>query len=527
MLTEGSYPFYGGGVAVWCDRLIRDLPQVRFTVLSLVGTPEVAVQYEIPDNVDDVICLPLWGVREVLESRERLSLRTIRARRSRTSEAAVRDGFVPSLRRFLEALFADEPDLDGFGRSIQLMYRFFAERDFDRAVRSRAAWQCFADTASAGFRDAATSCAYPEAQFSLADLTEGMAWLTRWLMPIAFPLPAAGVVHAVSAGLCSIPAVAAKLETGTPFLLTEHGVYLRERYLLDGNESKSFFMKLLVLRFARRITELSYALADQVSPGSNYNQRWERRCGALPARLKTIYNGVDPSSFIPAPRPEGEPTTIAWVGRITPIKDLLTLIRAAAMVCAARPDVRFRLYGSVPKGDEPYFEKCCELRSELGVEDAVQFSGYAPSAAVAFNEADIVVLSSISEGFPYSVVEAMLSGRPMVATAVGGVPEAIEGCGIAVEPRNPAALADAILELVDDRERRVRLGAAARVKAESKFNLAQCSRAYDESYRALADAHRQGTDLDARRHAAPAHGRTARVPVSAIGFAARAEGAPR
>ena len=497
MITEGSYPFYTGGVAVWCDRLITDLPRVRFSVVGLVGSPEVALQYKIPDNVVATWRVPLWGIREVLEVRDRLTLRDIRARRRRTTESIVRAEFVPSLEEFIGELYADAPDLGRFARAIHRMYRFFTAYDFDTALRSRSCWASFAALARDRFAAAASACGYADARFSLADLTEGLTWLSRWLIPIAVELPRVDVVHAVSAGLSSMPAVASKLEHGTPFLLTEHGVYLRERYLLEGSTSSSFFLKFLGLRFARRITELSYVLADQISPGSKYNQRWERRGGARAEQLKTIYNGVDPASFSPAGDVREGPPTVVWVGRITPIKDLVTLLRAASLVKRSRPDVRFKLYGAAPKGDEDYFERCVSLRTELGIADTVEFAGFAPSAEAAFNEADVVVLSSISEGFPYSVVEAMLCAKPIVATAVGGVPEAIEGCGIAVEPRNPSAMASALLELAGDPARSRRLGQAARAKASREFNLAQCSAAYEDAYRRLAARTGSATALDA------------------------------
>ena len=270
-----------------------------------------------------------------------------------------------------------------------------------------------------------------------------------------------------------------------PFLLTEHGIYLRERYLAESNSPSSLFLKMFSLGFVRRVTELSYLVADQISPGSNYNQRWELRNGAQPAQLRTIYNGVDPASCRPLPKPEDKPIVV-WMGRITPIKDVMTLLRAAALVCEQHPEVEFRLYGTAPKGDEAYYQACVGLRAELGVdENRVKFCGYAASAEDAFNQADVVVLSSISEGFPYTVVEAMLCARPVVATAVGGVAEAVEGCGLTVEPRNPQAMAAALISLIEDPARCKQLGQAARRKAEQEFTLAQCAGEYRESYARL------------------------------------------
>ena len=218
---------------------------------------------------------------------------------------------------------------------------------------------------------AAGRAGYADATFTLGDLTDAMSLLYRWLMPRAVSLPDAAVVHTSSAGLCSLLAVAAKLEYGMPFLLTEHGIYLRERYLAQMDAPKQPVSENVKFGFVRRITELSYQFADQISPGNNYNQRWELRNAARPHQLLTIYNGVDPATCRPAAKVDQHPVVV-WLGRITPIKDVMTLLRAAALVCEKDPDVEFRLYGSHPKGDEDYYQACLGRRSELGVEQPSQ-----------------------------------------------------------------------------------------------------------------------------------------------------------
>jgi glycosyltransferase involved in cell wall biosynthesis len=122
----------------------------------------------------------------------------------------------------------------------------------------------------------------------------------------------------------------------------------------------------------------------------------------------------------------------------------------------------------------------------------VIFAGFAASAEAAYNEGDFVVLSSISEGFPYSVVEAMMCGRTVVGTAVGGVPEALEGCGIVVEPRNPQAMAEACLQLLKNPDLTRTMGQLARAIALDQFSLQQCNAAYMSTYQHLATMKRRG-----------------------------------
>jgi glycosyltransferase involved in cell wall biosynthesis len=289
------------------------------------------------------------------------------------------------------------------------------------------------------------------------------------------------------AGNCSLVAVCAKLEHGAAFMLTEHGIYLREAYLAAAAKTDSLFLKLLRLRFARRITELSYAVADQISPCCDYNKRWELRLGAAPDRLKTLSYGVDTEQFKPDDAsPRALPSVVVWVGRINPLKDLQTLIEAASLVRSERPDVKFELFGSAAGEDDDYFQQMLELRTRLGLEHVVEFRGYTDQPAAAYHNGDVVVLSSVSEAFPYSILEAMLCGKPVVATAVGGVPEEIEGCGIVVEPRNPSDMARGLLEILNDPERCVELGRAARAKGVELYGLEQFTASHYTSYLRLA-----------------------------------------
>ena len=105
----------------------------------------------------------------------------------------------------------------------------------------------------------------------------------------------------------------------------------------------------------------------------------------------------------------------------------------------------------------------------------------------AYGDADIGVLTSISEGFPYATLEAMGCGKPVVATAVGGLPEQLGECGVLVEPQSPEALAAALVDLISDPSARARLGADARERVRATFNLEQQNRPHLEAYAAATD----------------------------------------
>lgn len=483
LITEGTYPFHFGGVSTWCHTLLRELHEVNFTLMSLVSDPRVELRYQLPPNVVEFRPVALWGVHQVMETLPRLGLGEVRRRYSQSTETVVANEFVPVFRSFLREIFSENSEPQRLARTIHQMHRFFVAYDFDRTMRSKAVWASFVQTAQELYPGTAARHGYANAAFSLSDLTKSMQWLYHVFFPIAQPLPKADIAHAAMAGTCSLIAVCLKLEHGAPYFLTEHGIYLRECYLAEAATPDSLFLKLLRLRYARRMTELSYTLADQISPCCDYNKRWELRLGAPPDRLKTIYYGVDSTEFSPGGKTVGKsPAVVVWVGRINPLKDLHTLLHAAATVNRSRPDVQFRFYGSAAPEDQPYYRDILDLRSRLGLNDAVVFGGYVSKPAAAFNEGDVVVLSSISEAFPFSVLEAMLCAKPVVATDVGGVPEEIKGCGIIVEPRNSEAMARAILELMNDPQRCAALGTAARVRAEQEFSVKQTKYAHFSTY---------------------------------------------
>ena len=130
----------------------------------------------------------------------------------------------------------------------------------------------------------------------------------------------------------------------TPLVLSEHGIYLRERYLSYGHETYSSPLRSIMLRFFKRLTWAGYQIASAIAPGSEYNRQWQETNGAAPERINPIYNGVDPADFAASPS-EPDVPTLVWLGRIDPLKDVETLIRSFAKVHEVLPEARLRIFG--------------------------------------------------------------------------------------------------------------------------------------------------------------------------------------
>jgi glycosyltransferase involved in cell wall biosynthesis len=307
-------------------------------------------------------------------------------------------------------------------------------------------------------------------------------------MPLAAPLPRTDIVHTTIAGFPGLAGVAAKHEWGTPFVVTEHGVWVRERYIAISAGPFSPFAKRFLMDLSGFVARVNYTCADVVSPVTDFNRRWEVPYGVPAQRLETIPNGVDPALFAPHPKPAGaggRPTVVA-AARIFPLKDVETMIRSAEVARREVPDVRYLVYGSLD-ADLPYVERCRALIDELGLEQTFEFAGHHAKPAELYAEGDICMLSSISEAFPYTVLEAMSCARPVVATDVGGVKEALDGFGIVVAPRDHEGLGKAAALLLRDDLLRAQMGRQAREAVLARFRISDSVGGYRRLYqRALA-----------------------------------------
>lgn len=470
LTTEGTFPYAGGGVSTWAVSLMRGLAHHEFAVAAVVANPPARPAMPLPPNVA-VLPVPLWGL-ELVE--EYLPKRRGLRRRRRTTATAVARRFLPPLELLLDQILVADADPGQVAEVLGALASFAEEADLRRAMQDERVWRMLHARLTA-------NPLYRHATFGeAADLART---LYRYLLPLAVPVPEVDVVHASAAALCALPAVAAKVRLGIPLVLTEHGIYMRERILELVQREVSILEKVMFSNLYRAIARATYHVADRVAPVCHYNVRWERELGLDPAKVRVIYNGVDPGRFSPATVAEDRPTLV-WVGRIQPLKDLLTLIRAVALVARAVPGVRCLLYG--PDTDPDYAGQCRQAVAAAGLADAVRFEGPVSDPSVAFRRADVVVLSSMSEGFPYTVVEAMMCARPVVATDVGGVAEALDDRSLLAEPQNAASLAGAIVgQLRRPAVERDALGHRLRRRAVEHFDERQFLLGYDRLYREL------------------------------------------
>lgn len=266
---------------------------------------------------------------------------------------------------------------------------------------------------------------------------------------------------------------------GIPAVYTPHGWAIGDR--ISQLSGRVFTIaERIAARWSRAIVcvseyEKQLALESRVAP---------------PGKLFVVHNGVRdvPDQLLAVPAKD--PVRICSIARLERPKDHVTLLNALSRL-AETPWTLDMV------GDGPLLGPALELAESLGIASRVHFTGYLPDPAAALAEAQIFALSSRSEGFPRSVLEAMRAGLPVVASDVGGIREAVEhgAAGLLVPPGDPDKLAGALGALLRDSALRQRMGAFARRTYDEKFRL---ERMIESTVGIYATVQKKGTDLENR-----------------------------
>ena len=497
LITEGSYPFVRGGVTTWCDQLIRGLPQHDFEVVALLGDGSEPVVMELPPNVTGLRRMALWG-----PSGSRCAPR-----------GSAWEDFEASFALVLSALVRNHPGapLD-FVSGLRAMHRWAQGHDLHAALASERATHMVLEHWDTFERSQAWSEQKVTHPMSLQDALVATDLLEHLLRPLSQAAPRADLCHPVSNGLPTLVAMTAQWTYGTPMVMSEHGVFLRERYLALQNFVYGWPVKQLVLAFYRRLSEAGYAAAELIAPVNVFNQRWEVHGGADPDRIVTAYNGVDPQSFSELPEPTVP--TIGWVGRIDPLKDLETLVRGFAIVRDKVPAARLRLFGPVPPGNEAYARHIRGLVDSFRLEDVATFEGPVSPVSEAYRASSVVALTSVSEGLPYTVIEAMMSWRVTVSSDVGGVAEVVGDTGLLFPVGELEEFSRACVALLSEPSMRRRMAEAGRARATAMFDLDRMLGSFGSMYVELLN--RAPFNLDGATDSAPSRAASSRTLAEAL-----------
>jgi glycosyltransferase involved in cell wall biosynthesis len=252
----------------------------------------------------------------------------------------------------------------------------------------------------------------------------------------------------------------------------------------------------------KRVQRYACQFADCILVNADAVRQWLVDDGYDASKIVVIRNGVDTARFeVPdeGDRIRGElglaPGTrmVTVVSRLTRLKGLENFLEAAAMLKPRYPDVRMLIVGETAPGQGGYLTELNALAERLGVGDRVIFTGLRSDVPALLGSASVAVMPSLNEALSNVLLESMAAGAPVVATRVGGTPEAlVDGVnGLLVEPGDSREIADAVGRLLDDRLFAARLGRAARRCIADKFSVERMVQSTEELY----------MDLLARKHA--------------------------
>jgi glycosyltransferase involved in cell wall biosynthesis len=420
LLLEGTYPYVSGGVSAWVHELITGFPDLTFGVCFLGATPDMygEIKYRLPKNVVHVEVHHIMTGAAPLRSRRRRPAPSSRPLAALAAlHDAMRTGAIPGP-EVVDTLSALDDDdglsLDQFLHDDGTFHELCAEYDAHHEEES--------------FLD--------------------FFWTLRTmhlplfrLAAVARSLPRFGALHAVSTGYAGALGALVRRRTGVPFVLTEHGIYTKERaidlahasWIKDApaapGQRALGGLRRLWIQFFEALGRMAYAAADPIVSLYEGNRARQIADGAEPARTRVIPNGIDLERFARVRRddPPAPPPVVGLIGRLVPIKDIKTFIRAMREVVAAIPEAQAWIVG--PEDEDPrYAQECRALARTLGLDGVVQFQGFRPAEEV-LPDLGAAVLTSISEAQPLFVLEAFAAGVPVVATDVGCCRELIEGRG--------------------------------------------------------------------------------------------------
>ncbi len=461
LILEGSYPYTFGGVSSWMHNYIKAMPQHEF-VLWVIGAKvkdKGVFKYEVPENVTEI--------HEVFLD-EALTIKAHKRDRFRLNDTE-RD----TLKRFIDC---DKPDWN-------ILFNMFQEKNYNPA--SFLMSEEFLNVLTDLCRETYPYVAFADTFHTIRSM------LLPVLHIIKSKVPQADVYHTICTGYGGLLAALAHYSTGKQIILSEHGIYSRER------EEEIIRARWVTPAFKRHWIKFFYMLSDVVYKRATYitclfgnASKIQMELGAAPEKCRVIPNGIHYDRFcnIPLKQEDGY-VDIAAVIRLAPIKDVKTLIYAFKELCVMRKNCRLHILGGTD--DEEYARECHDLVKTLDLKDVI-FAGQV-NVIEYMEKIDFTILTSISEGQPLSVLESFAARRPAVTTDVGCCRQLIDGeeedlfgtAGFCVPPMHREALANAMDKLCQSRQLREEMGEIGRQRVERYFKHPDMIKRYASLYEGI------------------------------------------
>ena len=455
LILEGTFPYVSGGVSSWINQIIRAYPEYRFAIVFLGSRRDdyQAFRYQLPDNVvhfEEHYLYGHLGARGLPARRkgDREAFELVQQLLDRFEHAGGRDA---AMSIFQEITRHMEP-----GGKLQLDDFLYSER----------AWEIICDS----YRRHCTDPSFVDFFWTVRIMYQPLWLLAR----VAHGLIPVRVVHCASTGYAGFLGGLLAHTRGVPLILSEHGIYTKERKIdlfksewirdnrniFQRDPTELSFFRQMWIHFFEWLGRYCYASANPIIALYEANRLRQVADGAQPERTFNIPNGIALARFAPlrAQRPADPPPVLCLIGRVVPIKDIKTFVRAMRRVVNQLPQAEGWIAG--PADEDPaYAQECENLVRSLGLQEHVKFLGFQRVEDL-MPRIGLVVLSSISEALPLVLLEGYAAGVPAVSTDVGSCRQLVEGLddedralgasGRIVPIADPQQLADASLALLKD-----------------------------------------------------------------------------
>lgn len=435
IIAEGSYPYVVGGVSSWIHQLIKGHPEKDFKILSILPSKKenVEIRYEIPSNLLEVKTIYLADIYEHKVNKK-------------------------------DFMKYDDKEEDIISQFINMELSDDTKKALE-LLSDKEKSSVFDFTTSVFFWD--KICLKYKNEYNDKEFNN-FYWSYKsvfmFLMNVLQnEIPKADLYHSVSTGYAGALGALAKIKYNKPYYLTEHGVYAREREedIIKSNWVGNEFKKIWIDYFYF-LSKIAYKYSDKIISLFKYNSDLQILFGAPKEKTFIISNGVDVDFFSKIEKEKTKKFIVGSILRIVPIKDVKMMIKAFKIVTNIIKNIELYLIGPYEE-DPAYYDECRELIDDLNLNSQIFFTGKV-NVVDYLGKLDLFLLSSISEGQPLSVLEAMSAKVPVIATDVGDCRglltshKEIGRAGVIVPPTSYTAMATEIIALYKNEFRLKLLG---------------------------------------------------------------------
>lgn len=431
IICEGSYPYVVGGVSSWIQELIKSNEEHEFSIACIIPNKDFAkIKYDIPKNVVEIKNILLNENYEV--SSFKILKNKYEFKKYKKDIKEILDFTNTNSKKVIEAI--EKIANKKYGNPLEI-------------VINKSFWDILLEY----YKEK-----YSEVGFNIFYWTYRGIFLN--LISLAQEnLPEADIYHPVATGYSGYLATMGKLKNNSKIVLTEHGIYPREREeeVIGASWIEKEFKKIWI-DFFYFLSRLTYENADKIVTLFEYNKSLQIENGANPKKCFVIPNGVDIDIYSQIKREKRDGFNIGSVLRVVPIKDIKMMIKGFKIALSKIRNTKMYLIGPVEE-DEEYYRECVELVKNLELTEYVIFTGRVDVKEY-YKFLDLLVLTSISEGQPLSILEGLAVGIPFIATDVGNCREIIEGkkegkAGVIVPPTSYVDFGECIVNLYQHQEK--------------------------------------------------------------------------